>query len=408
MIARSLLPRFAEACRGFQTQIRRTINTEPWEPVHIGHKMYTITLLGDIMLGRLVDQLLPNHVDEPEDAGHAAHFRKSYPHLQRYGLESPWGNSLAFFQKSDLVLGNLETAATTHAKKWPNKVFNYRMHPANIDCLKAAKIAYVSLANNHTLDFGREGLHETVETLENAGIAYAGAGRFLEEAVRPAVLRLPRTSHSAEDTRQDYEIHLYSFSDHPSDWKSVSEFNLVRYDSDSRAKLKELLNAKQPELTSSPALKIVSIHWGPNYSWKPDDDIQSLARFLIDDCAVDLIHGHSSHHIQGLEVYKQKPIIYGCGDFVDDYAVNPQYRNDLSAAWNVLVAESAAGKLESKKLEIFPNRIRKFRANLLTRDDSDHDVVCDRFRALCGEFGTEVSPDLGEQGQLIVNIPEAE
>ena len=61
-----------------------------------------------------------------------------------------------------------------------------------------------------------------------------------------------------------------------------------------------------------------------------------IAHYLIDDCGIDLIHGHSSHHIQGVETYKGKLIIYGCGDFVDDYALTPTYRNDLSAVWYVL------------------------------------------------------------------------
>lgn len=370
----------------------------------MSEKFYTITLLGDIMLGRLIDQLLPYHVDECEEAKHAASFRKSYKHLQDYDTESPWGNSLDFLRKSDLVLGNLETAATTCAKKWPNKVFNYRMHPANVACLKAAKIAYVSLANNHTLDFCREGLHETIEVLESSGIAYAGAGRTVEEATRPGILRLNPSLTASGETQPEHEIHLFSYSDHPDDWKSVPEFNLIRYDSASKAKLKEQLTKDYTKVPSTPALKIVSVHWGPNYSWNPDEDIRALAHFLIDSCGVDLIQGHSSHHVQGAEVYKGKLIIYGCGDFVDDYAVNPQFRNDLSAAWNVHVVGLSDGRAVLKRLEIFPNRISKFQANLLSRTDSDHNFVCDRVRTLSAQFGTIVDTELGEQGQLIIDI----
>jgi len=138
---------------------------------------YTLTFLGDLMLGRLIDQLLPDHVHEPEESRHVVSFRRSHTHLQNYNHATPWGNTLSLLKASDLVLGNLETAATTHDTKWPDKVFNYRMHPANIACLKVARVDYVSLANNHTLDFGREGLFETAKVLEQAGIAWAGAGR---------------------------------------------------------------------------------------------------------------------------------------------------------------------------------------------------------------------------------------
>lgn len=365
-------------------------------------RTYTLTILGDLMLGRLVDQLLPQHVEELEEAEHAAHFRRSYSQLQDYNTSSPWGNSLELLKKSDLILANLETAVTNHNNRWPNKVFNYRMHPANVECVKAANVAYVSLANNHTLDFNREGLFETVETIDSAGIAHAGAGRTLQEAEKPAILRLRRTS-SDEDS-SEHEIHVYSFSDHPGDWASVPEFNLLKYTSAYRAKLKDLLTRAHPGLTSSPSLKIISVHWGPNYSWEPDTEITSTARFLIDDCGIDIIHGHSSHHVQGVEVYRGKLIIYGCGDFIDDYAVNPKFRNDLSAAWNVTVAESTVGKLEVKKLEVFPNRIFKFQAGLLSKDHRDHEFVCDKLRELCGNFGTTVNRELGDGGQLIVDI----
>ncbi|KAK5957979.1 hypothetical protein OHC33_001169 [Knufia fluminis] len=365
---------------------------------------YTLTFLGDLMLGRLIDQLLPEHVHEPKESRHVANMRRIQPDLQNYNNLAPWGNTVDFLKKSDLVLGNLETAATNHPERWPNKVFNYRMHPANVECLKLAGIDYVSLANNHTLDFGREGLLETVRVIEEAGIAHAGAGRSVAEAEKPAVLKLERIPASAKDGPLKHEIHLYSFSDHPSDWVSVPEFNLLRYDPESRAKLKGLLTKEHAGLEARPALKIVSVHWGPNYRWEPDDDITTMARFLVDECGVDIIHGHSSHHVQGVEVYKGELIIYGCGDFVDDYAVNAQYRNDLSAAWNVSIIDSSDGRLRPSRLEVFPTRIKSFQAGLLSKEDADHGFVCDRIRTLSADLGTTVESSLGDEGQLIVDI----
>lgn len=356
------------------------------------------------MLGRLVDQLLPEHVHEPEESRHVANFRRMHPNLQNYNHTSPWGNTLSFLQSSDLVLGNLETAATVRDTKWPNKVFNYRMHPANIACLNVAGVDYVSLANNHTLDFGREGLFETVRVLEEAGIAYAGAGRSIAEAEKPAVLKLERTLAPAMDEVSAREIHIFSASDHPEDWASVPEFNLLRYDSNSRARLRDLLTKEHDGLSPKPSLKIFSVHWGPNYSWEPSENITSMAHFLIDECGVDVVHGHSSHHVQGIEVYKCKLIIYGCGDFVDDYAVNSRYRNDLSAAWKVTLTDSRGGKLEPSRLEVFPSRIKSFQAGLLSENDPDHSFVCDRIRALSANFGTIVETEFGDGGQLVVDL----
>ncbi|KAK7885209.1 hypothetical protein LTR67_010700 [Exophiala xenobiotica] len=144
-------------------------------------------------------------------------------------------------------------------------------------------------------------------------------------------------------------------------------------------------------------LKVVSMHWGPNYRWHPTNEIVATAHWLIDECDVDLIHGHSSHHVQGVEVYTGKLIVYGCGDFVDDYAVNEHWRNDLSAAWRVTVGKKDGRpdeRLEVKKLE----------ANLLKPEDKDHRWVEMKFRELCGRFGTKVEHDLGQDWKMVVDM----
>ena len=140
------------------------------------------------MLGRLIDQLLPTHVDCPSEAQSASYFVSHNPHLRNYSASSPWGSTLDLLRSTDLLLINLETAATTRDEKWPDKVFNYRMHPTNIECLKVAGVDYAGLANNHSLDFGEKGLAETVKVVREAGIAFAGAGDSQVEARSPAIL----------------------------------------------------------------------------------------------------------------------------------------------------------------------------------------------------------------------------
>lgn len=269
------------------------------------------------------------------------------------------------------------------------------MHPVNIQCLKEARISYASLANNHTLDFEKEGLIETVRTVKNSGIAFAGAGESGEEAHRPAELLLENHNEDAY-----HLVHVYSASDHPGDWASVANFHLIDYLPTTRIHLKNQLMSAP----SRPDFKIFSVHWGPNYSWTPSDEIQSLAHFLIDECGVDLIHGHSSHHIQGVEVYKGKLIIYGCGDFVDDYAVNTTYRNDLSGIWRVGLEELQKGKLEVRTLELYPTKIKRFQTNLIKGSDPDHAWVHSKFQQLCRSFGTEVQRKFGEDGQILVQV----
>ncbi|KAJ5746182.1 hypothetical protein N7520_011364 [Penicillium odoratum] len=386
---------------------------------------FTLTFLGDVMLARLIDQLLPNPVNSPNDARNAAHFQFKHSSLQptNYTPSAPWGTTLPLLRKTDLLLINLETSVTTTSSPWPNKKFNYRMHPANlVPVLHAAQVDYTSLANNHTLDYGTEGLIETVWTLKSAGISFAGAGQNTDEAYNPAILYLPRSLQEYrskwvagekvvstrwsererevfDDPRTGYAVHVFSASDHPAEWgATVPEFHFIDYSTRTRERLQRLLRSGG---SSIPALKIFSVHWGSNYTWCPSEQIRSLAHFLIDECGVDIVHGHSSHHVQGVEIYNGKIIIYGCGDFVDDYMVREDYRNDLGAVWRVNVSENNQG-LVLDRLEIFPTRIDRFQANLLNPSDQDHNWTRDKIAELSGDLGTMVHSELGEQGQILI------
>lgn len=352
------------------------------------------------MLGRLIDQFFPQHVDEPSDARNAKSFQTSNASLMNYGPNSPWGNTLPLLHSADLNILNLETSATTHPTKWPNKVFNYRMHPDNITALQAAKVSYAGLANNHTLDFSEPGLIETVRTVKKASIAFAGAGETQEEATRPAVLRIP-----SSDPNTSHEIHIWAAADHPRDWAGVPTFHFVDYTLKTRERLRKLITKPTPKPA---ALKIFSVHWGPNYSWQPAQEIKDLAHFLVDSCGIDIIHGHSSHHVQGVEKYKGKLIIYGCGDFVDDYALTPKYRNNLSAVWQVNVEEvtgefSEKG-LKLKRLDVYPTKIDRFMARRLGSNEVDHEWVREKIKDLSAEFGTIVELESGGEGRLMVDL----
>ncbi|KEF60390.1 uncharacterized protein A1O9_01950 [Exophiala aquamarina CBS 119918] len=385
---------------------------------------HTLVLLGDFMIGRLIDALLPTSIareapaSDPESVTQLVDHSilPKYPELKSYGYHSPWGNSLNLLRGADMVIANLETALTTSERKWEHKVFNYRSHPENVKCLMnigmgdGERRGYVSLANNHTLDWEVEGLAETVKTLSDAGVGFAGAGRTQEEAERPASLQLGGTQLATTP----WNIDCWSFSDHPSEWKEITTFNFIEYTRHGREKLKSQILSEQSNQRSQndskqrSKLKIISIHWGPNYRWRPSKEIVELAHWLVDECDIDIIHGHSSHHIQGIEIYKGKLILYGCGDFVDDYAVDKSWRNDLSAAWRVTVAPNnevaeRGERLMVQKLEVFPNRIERFSANLLSPGDEDHQWLQKKFRDLCDELGTKIEKELGDEGQIIVD-----
>jgi poly-gamma-glutamate capsule biosynthesis protein CapA/YwtB (metallophosphatase superfamily) len=222
-----------------------------------------------------------------------------------------------------------------------------------------------------------------VRTLKSTGIAFAGAGETRDEAIAPVVLRLAQ-----------HEVHVWAAADHPRDWHVVPNFHLIDYTQATKERLKKLIEAPSPT-GIKPALKVFSVHWGPNYAWNPADQIRDLAHYLVDNCGIDIVHGHSSHHVQGIEAYNGRLIIYGCGDFVDDYALVAEYRNDLSGIWSVQVVEStSADDLQLGTFTFIPTKIDDFRARLLEAGEVDTTWVLEKVKSLSAELGTNDISDM--------------
>nr|MBC8282167.1 CapA family protein [Chloroflexota bacterium] len=128
----------------------------------------TLAITGDVMLGRLVNT-----------------------EILRKGFDHPWGTVLPALQKADLCLINLECAITSSTQRWHNgeyKAFYFGADPIAASTLRLASVDFASLANNHICDFGATGLNDTVATLDQEGIAHAGAGTDLTAARAPALL----------------------------------------------------------------------------------------------------------------------------------------------------------------------------------------------------------------------------
>jgi len=237
------------------------------------------------------------------------------------------------------------------------------MHPKNIPCLTAAKIDYCSLANNHVLDWGYGGLTETLETLKHANINSAGAGQNLQEAEIPAVMEVEGKGR----------VIVFSYglqsSGIPFSWAASEDspgVNLLRSLSDPTVRhIKEQVDAVKQQRD----IVVASIHWGSNWGYDIRPEQREFAHKLIDDAGVDIIHGHSSHHVKGIEVHKGRPIIYGCGDFLNDYEGISGYENfrDDLALMYFLSMDPSTGKLIC--LHMMPTQIKHFRANRASRVD---------------------------------------
>ena len=280
----------------------------------------TLFLCGDVMTGRGLDQVLPHPGDPVLHEGYATSARDYVALAEKANGPIPrpvefgyiWGDALAEWARiaPDLRIVNLETAVTTRDEWQRGKGIHYRMHPANVPCLTAAGIDCCVLANNHALDWGEAGLVETLETLRRSGLQYVGAGRDQAEAAAPAVLP---TAHG--------RVLVFSFgvasSGIPLGWAAGRGRPGVNLLPDlSRTTLQRI--AARVNAIKRPADTVVaSIHWGGNWGYAIPPGHRPFAHGLIDQCEVDAVHGHSSHHPLGIEVYRDRPILYGCGDFLN-------------------------------------------------------------------------------------------
>jgi poly-gamma-glutamate capsule biosynthesis protein CapA/YwtB (metallophosphatase superfamily) len=266
------------------------------------------------------------------------------------------------------------------------------MHPANVSCLTAAGIDCCTLANNHVLDWGREGLVETLATLRGAGLATAGAGETAAEATAPAVLA----------TRGPGRVLVWAWgsttSGIPLAWGAGRERPGVALLPDLSAATARRLGAAIRRRRRPEDLVVVSIHWGGNWGYDVPDEQRELAHALIEEGEVDLVHGHSSHHAKGIEVFRGRPILYGCGDFVNDYegiGGHERYRSELVLGYLVTM-DSTTHRLVA--LEMLPFHRRRFR---LTRAAPDEirwlREVLDRES---GALGAGV--DAGSEGRLVL------
>ena len=356
-----------------------------------------LCLTGDVMTGRGVDQVLPAAGDPRLREQYAASAKEyvalaetvSGPIPWPVDFSWPWGDAMQVLDElaPDLRIVNLETSITSCDDYQPGKAVLYRMHPGNVACLTVARLDACALANNHVLDFGVSGLEETLDVLTRAGLGPVGAGCDQEQAWRPVVL-----------TAGDHRVLVWSVgsasSGVPPGWAAGPEVPGVAFLSehaDADALCERVGRVKQPG-----DIAVVSVHWGSNWGYDVPRAQVRLAHRLIDS-GVDVVHGHSSHHPRLVEVYRDRPILYGCGDLINDYegiGGKERFRDDLRLVY-VARLDPARGLDE---LRIVPLQSRQMRLRLATEQDARwlHRVL----REVSRRFGSRV--DLAPDASLLL------
>jgi poly-gamma-glutamate capsule biosynthesis protein CapA/YwtB (metallophosphatase superfamily) len=360
-----------------------------------------ILFAGDVMLGRLVNEVLAN---------------AQFTYV--------WGDTIDIIKRADFSLINLECPVSSKGKEWNKtfKVFHFRANLDAIQVLNSASIDYVSLANNHILDYDIEALLDTLDILDKNNISHSGAGRNLKEAMKPAIIEKklklkPSNNHDSyynvhneevnnNGSKNTIRIGLISLTDNEPEWEA-------KYD---QAGINYIPTALDPDIyyyrlqnyienaKKQSDLVIVSSHVGPHFRETPSMKYVNFAHKII-DLGADIYWGHSNHMPQGIEFYKHndnnKIILYDCGDFIDDYAIDSNYRNDLSFIFllhflmdkNHKLSNSNSNNgnilLQNSMIELIPTKISNFMVNTIPVDDNDADLIIKRMAKRCSSLGTK-------------------
>ena len=331
-----------------------------------------LVVCGDVMLGRGIDQILPSPGDPTLREGYVTDARRyvelaeeaNGPIPRPVDPSWPWGETLAALRMAapDVRIINLETSITRSDRFAPGKAVHYRMSPDNLACLEAVDPDVCVLANNHVLDLGPEGLEETLGVLATAGLRTAGAGHDLESAWRPAVVPLTGGGR----------VLVFSMgapsSGIPPWWAAGSERpGIAALGDDLGGDAPRVLDRVRRWRQEGDRV-VVSIHWGSNWGYDVPREQTRFAHALIDG-GVDVVHGHSSHHPRPIEVYRDRPILYGCGDLINDYegiGGHEAYRSDLRLLYLLDLDRGSGGLV---RLRLLPLQARQLRLHTAAAHD---------------------------------------
>lgn len=315
------------------------------EPVEI-----KISAVGDIMLGRYVAKLIGDNFEEP--------FAEVKNKLQSADIR--FGNLECVLSDKDLT--NIKGKDKNFCLKGPANMVNVLMDGG---------FNVLSLANNHIYDYDAEGLSDTTYTLESNNIVPVGAGENLEEARNLKIANV-----------KEKKIGFLAYTDLA--YVNFSDKNQIPVATENKSGvaprkeeyiLEDIENAK-----GKCDLLFISLHWSDEYTHIPKDEQIDMAHKLI-DAGADGILGHHAHNLQGIEVYKDKPIIYNMGNFIFDQNDN---LNKDSAIFNLTYVDG-----EFENVEIIPCRIQSKKRVVLATGD-DYSKIVDHMKKFSEILGTNL------------------
>lgn len=315
----------------------------------------TILFGGDTMLGRGVNDV-----------------------INKAGPLYPVAPLVPITREADLFLINLECAITDSKQVYsgPEKAFYFRADPVASETLTHAGVDVVSLANNHALDANEVGLRDTLKILNQNNIIYAGAGENAEQAARPAVM------HTG-----GYTIGLLAYCDHQQDFAANSGRPGIRYVDVAQPGSRSSVIEDTKALAAVVDHVVVAAHWQSNWVRRIPRLYRNFARSLV-DAGARIVWGHSPHHFLGVEWMERNVVLYSTGDLIDDYAVEPTFRNDRQLLFRVRLSQQGVDSIEALPIELEFARTRPAGAEA-------SNWIVERFVKMCASLGSHVAKDDG-------------
>ena len=222
-------------------------------------------------------------------------------------------NVKSIFEEDDITFVNLEGPLTTSTTKRENRTYNFKGAPEYVQILTGSSVELAGLANNHALDFGTDGLYETAEVLDNAGVGYCGYGEVWRNRVNGVDVSC----------------------------LSVTEWDYTVSD------LKKMVEAERDWCD----VLVVMIHWGEERVYDPTDNQVEYGHALI-DAGADLVLGSHPHVVGAVEQYNGKYIVYSLGNFCFGGNKNPGDKDSM--IFQQTFELNADGELVDAGISIIP------------------------------------------------------
>ncbi len=301
------------------------------------------------------------------------------------GPQSVFASIQPIFNEANAVMANLECVVSNTGKlhnKGERRPYYYRANPIVLDVLTKSGINIVTTANNHSMDYGVDALREQNEMLSACHVAHPGSGRNIEEAAKPSFVSLDGLILGVISV--DTQSHKFEAKDTTFGIHTKNSYQKV---------LLSIAGAIAIASTHADII-VVSPHWGANWEERPSEEIRLLAHKII-DCGADIIAGHSAHILQGIEIYKDKPIVYDMGSILFDRVA--ENRMKYSALF-----EFQLNKYGVHKIIIHPVYLK--RAKAILAQGKDAKKTQELLIALSEELNNR-NIFTWHNGQLIVDLP---